>query len=94
VVVLNRRAGGTWQGGSLDHSLLKIVDFENISIISIKYNQRHASPVKKMVVNSLYWTTTDLDAIPDDGGWLRHEIIEGELMLNCNWWQLYRGVII
>jgi Uma2 family endonuclease len=32
-----------------------------------------------MVANSLYWTTADLDAMPDDGGWLRHEIIEGEL---------------
>jgi Uma2 family endonuclease len=32
-----------------------------------------------MVANSLYWTTADLDAMPDNGGWLRHEIIEGEL---------------
>jgi Uma2 family endonuclease len=35
--------------------------------------------VNPMVANSLYWTTADLDAMPDDGGWLRHEIIEGEL---------------
>jgi Uma2 family endonuclease len=32
-----------------------------------------------MVANSLFWTTADLDAMPDNGGWLRHEIIEGEL---------------
>jgi Uma2 family endonuclease len=36
-----------------------------------------------MVANSLYWTTADLDAMPDDGGWLRHEIIEGELFVTC-----------
>ena len=35
-----------------------------------------------MVANSLYWTTADLDAMPDDGGWLRHEIIEGELFVS------------
>jgi Uma2 family endonuclease len=34
-----------------------------------------------MVANSLYWTTADLDAMPDDGGWLRHEIMEGELFV-------------
>jgi Uma2 family endonuclease len=34
-----------------------------------------------MVANSLYWTTADLDAMPDDGGWKRHEIIEGELFV-------------
>jgi hypothetical protein len=38
-------------------------------------------PVKPMVANSLYWTTADLDAMPDDGDWLRHEIIEGELFV-------------
>jgi Uma2 family endonuclease len=37
--------------------------------------------VNPMVANSLYWTTADLDAMPDDGGWLRHEIIEGELFV-------------
>jgi hypothetical protein len=37
--------------------------------------------VKQMVAHSLYWTTADLDAMPDDGGWLRHEIIEGELFV-------------
>ncbi len=37
--------------------------------------------MKPMVANSLYWTTADLDAMPDDGGWLRHEIIEGELFV-------------
>jgi Uma2 family endonuclease len=34
-----------------------------------------------MVANSLFWTTADLDAMPDHGGWLRHEIIEGELFV-------------
>jgi Uma2 family endonuclease len=34
-----------------------------------------------MVANSLYWTTADLDAMPDNGGWLRHEIIAGELFV-------------
>ena len=28
-----------------------------------------------MVANSLRWTTRDLAAIPDDGGWKRYEII-------------------
>lgn len=32
-----------------------------------------------MVANSLRWTTRDLDAMPDDGGWKRYEIIDGEL---------------
>ena len=34
-----------------------------------------------MVAPSLVWTTADLDAMPDDGGWLRHEIIKGELFV-------------
>lgn len=34
-----------------------------------------------MVANSLRWTTRDLDAMPDDGGWTRHEIIDGELFV-------------
>jgi Uma2 family endonuclease len=34
-----------------------------------------------MVANSLYWTTADLDALPDDGGWKRYEIIDGELFV-------------
>lgn len=32
-----------------------------------------------MVVNALRWTTRDLSAMPDDGGWKRYEIIDGEL---------------
>ena len=32
-----------------------------------------------MVPNTLRWTTRDLDAMPDDGGWKRYEIIDGEL---------------
>jgi Uma2 family endonuclease len=36
-----------------------------------------------MVANSLRWTTRDLDAMPDDGGWKRYEIIDGELFVTC-----------
>jgi Uma2 family endonuclease len=32
-----------------------------------------------MIANSLKWTTRDLDVMPDDGGWKRYEIIDGEL---------------
>ncbi|UFP92554.1 Uma2 family endonuclease [Gloeobacter morelensis] len=34
-----------------------------------------------MVPNSLRWTTRDLGAMPDDGGWKRYEIIDGELLV-------------
>lgn len=34
-----------------------------------------------MVSNSLRWTIRDLDAVPDDGGWKRYEIIDGELLV-------------
>jgi hypothetical protein len=34
-----------------------------------------------MVADSLYWTTADLEALPDDGGWSRYEIIHGELFV-------------
>lgn len=34
-----------------------------------------------MVTNPLRWTTRDLDAMPDDGGWKRYEIIDGELIV-------------
>lgn len=34
-----------------------------------------------MVTNSLRWTTRDLNAMPDDGGWKRYEIIDGELIV-------------
>ena len=34
-----------------------------------------------MVANSFYWTTRDLAAMPDDGGWKRYEIIDGELFV-------------
>jgi Uma2 family endonuclease len=33
------------------------------------------------IANSLYWTTADLEALPDDGGWSRYEIINGELFV-------------
>lgn len=32
-----------------------------------------------MVVKTVYWTIRDLDAMPDDGGWQRYEIIDGDL---------------
>lgn len=34
-----------------------------------------------MVSNSLRWTIRDLDAMPDDGGWKRYEIVDGELFV-------------
>jgi len=34
---------------------------------------------KAMVAPALRWTTRDLEAMPDDGGWKRYEIIDGEL---------------
>jgi Uma2 family endonuclease len=34
-----------------------------------------------MVGKSLHWTVRDLDAMPDDGGWKRYEIIDGELFV-------------
>ena len=34
-----------------------------------------------MVAKSLRWTTRDLAAMPDDGGWKRYEIIDGELFV-------------
>ena len=34
-----------------------------------------------MVANPIAWTIQDLDVMPDDGGWKRHEIIKGELLV-------------
>ena len=34
-----------------------------------------------MVTNPIHWTVQDLDFMPDDGGWKRHEIINGELFM-------------
>jgi Uma2 family endonuclease len=34
-----------------------------------------------MVATPLRWTTRDLDAMPDDGGWTRYEIIDGDLFV-------------
>ncbi|MFP4297757.1 MAG: Uma2 family endonuclease [Spirulinaceae cyanobacterium] len=34
-----------------------------------------------MVANLPYWTIQDINAMPDDGGWKRYEIIEGELFV-------------
>jgi Uma2 family endonuclease len=36
---------------------------------------------KPMVANAIRWTTRDLNAMPDDGGWKRYEIIDGELFV-------------
>jgi Uma2 family endonuclease len=32
-----------------------------------------------MVADALRWTVRDLDVLPDDGGWKRYEIVDGEL---------------
>ncbi|MDX2097725.1 MAG: Uma2 family endonuclease [Leptolyngbyaceae cyanobacterium bins.59] len=34
-----------------------------------------------MVPHSLRWTIRDLNAMPDDGGWTRYELIDGELFV-------------
>ena len=34
-----------------------------------------------MVTNPIRWTVRDLDVMPDDGGWKRYEIIDGELFV-------------
>jgi len=34
-----------------------------------------------MVASPITWTIQDLDAMPDDGGWKRYEIIDGELFV-------------
>ena len=34
-----------------------------------------------MVANAIAWTIHDLDAMPDDGGWKRYELINGELIV-------------
>ncbi|MGB7248904.1 MAG: Uma2 family endonuclease [Phormidesmis sp.] len=34
-----------------------------------------------MVANPICWTAKDLEAMPDDGGWKRYEIVNGELFV-------------
>lgn len=34
-----------------------------------------------MIANPIAWTVEDLDTIPDDGGWKRYEIIDGDLLV-------------
>nr|WP_315865264.1 hypothetical protein [Acaryochloris thomasi] len=34
-----------------------------------------------MVANAVRWTTQDLEVMPDDWGWKRYEIIDGELFV-------------
>lgn len=34
-----------------------------------------------MVANAICWTIHDLELMPDDGGWKRYEIIDGELFV-------------
>jgi Uma2 family endonuclease len=36
-----------------------------------------------MVANAIQWATRDLDVMPDDGGWKRYEIIDGDLHSTC-----------
>lgn len=56
--------------------------FEGLAFIpSIHYTEKQAQRSTLMVANSLRWTTRDLDAMPDDGGWKRYEIIDGELLV-------------
>jgi Uma2 family endonuclease len=38
-------------------------------------------PLIPMATNSLAWTTADLAAMPDDGGWKRYETIGGEIFV-------------
>jgi Uma2 family endonuclease len=45
-----------------------------------------------MVSNSIRWTTRDLDALPDQDGWKRHEIIDGELFMTRAPHILHQGV--
>jgi Uma2 family endonuclease len=34
-----------------------------------------------MVTHAIRWTIQDIDAMPDDGGWKRYEVIDGELFV-------------
>ncbi|MEL6604481.1 MAG: Uma2 family endonuclease [Cyanobacteria bacterium J06614_10] len=34
-----------------------------------------------MIANPIRWTVRDLTAMPDDGGWKRYELIDGELLV-------------
>lgn len=36
---------------------------------------------KQMVANKIRWTVQDLELLPDDWGWRRHEIIDGDLLV-------------
>lgn len=35
-----------------------------------------------MVANAVRWTVQDLEAMPDDGGWKRYEVVDGELFVS------------
>lgn len=45
----------------------------------IAYTKTICSIANSMVSNTVHWTTRDLDAMPDDGGWKRYEIVDGDL---------------
>ena len=45
-----------------------------------------------MVANAVTWTVHDLDAMPDDGGWKRYEIVSGELFVTCPPHLYHQGV--
>nr|WP_315862031.1 MULTISPECIES: Uma2 family endonuclease [unclassified Picosynechococcus] len=47
----------------------------------IDYTKNINTPRKTMVANAVRWTVQDLEAMPDDGGWKRYEIIDGELIV-------------
>ena len=47
----------------------------------ISYSSTRRFKTFRMVTNALRWTTRDLEAMPDDGGWKRYEIMDGELYM-------------
>jgi Uma2 family endonuclease len=48
---------------------------------TLYYSHPYRNHSTNMVANSLSWTTRDLEVMPDDGGWKRYEIIDGELFV-------------
>jgi len=52
-----------------------------IADISMIRGDRLSSTVPLMVSNSLRWAIRDLDAMPNNGGGKRYEIIDGEVFV-------------